>query len=110
MLKNMTLNLAMRYSNCTKDPRANNIFGMGPALMDDVETLKYRKMRIHLHFIPKEYWRAGASDIFLSPRLCKREKTRKNPPKSRNRRYTRANMNLLERRRFIKAFNKKKGI
>jgi len=105
MLKNMTLNLAMRYSNCTKDPRANNIFGVGPLLRDDIEIFKYRKIRIHLYFISKESQKHGVSAIFMSPRLRKREK-KKNHYKSRNRIYTRANMNLLERRRFIKECNK----
>lgn len=99
----MTLSLAMRYSNCAKDPHANNVMGFGAALMDDVHVLKYRKMKVHLYIIPKKYAKAGITSIVLTPMVPKREKRRKHSPKSRNRRYTKSNMNLLERRRFINA-------
>lgn len=104
MLKRMSLRLACLYSNCHTKREPPNVFGMGPAFMDDISIFKYKRIRFHFTPLHKDYRTIGVFHTFLSPMLPKRSKYSKTKLGGRNRIYTSSNIRLFERRRFIKVF------
>lgn len=111
MYKRMTLKFALRYANCSKNIHENNVTSIIGAINDDVLVLNYRRIKIQFEFLSRKHSSTEASSMFLHPMLYKRHKYKKPVIVSRfkNRQYFRSNMNLLERRRFIKEFNKQRS-
>ncbi len=110
MYKRMTLKLATRMANCSKSSRENRVYTISSCLNDDIFLLNYKKVRIRMTIYPKDgIGQYIPIDMLIIPTLYKKQKYKKYPnmiSRFKNRQYFRSNINLLERRRFIKEYRK----